>query len=87
MLEGGEEPKAVTEPRIIPIAQIDNSPHNPRHAFDDESLQSLAESISRFGVLQPILVRSVPECERYEIVAGEPVGQACGYSGYRRRPR
>jgi len=61
----------VAELRTIPVDQIDYSPHNPRRVFDDESLHALADSITRLGVLQPILVRWMTERERYEIVAGE----------------
>jgi ParB/RepB/Spo0J family partition protein len=61
----------VAELKLLPVELIDISPHNPRGVFDDESLHSLADSIARLGVLQPILVKSIPEQGRYEIVAGE----------------
>jgi ParB family chromosome partitioning protein len=49
---------------------IDPSPNQPRHAFDEDSLLALAGSIRTQGVLQPILVRPLPN-GRYELVAGE----------------
>lgn len=52
----------------LPVGLIDESPTNPRTHFDAGALAELAESIVRFGVLQPILVR--PRGERYELVAG-----------------
>ena len=56
----------------VPIEQIHPNPTQPRTSFDDEALKTLAESIARNGVLQPILVRRHPErASEYEIVAGE----------------
>jgi ParB/RepB/Spo0J family partition protein len=55
--------------RMIPLADIDPSPDNPRKAFDDEELGQLAASIAEQGLLQPIVVR--PKGDRFEIVAGE----------------
>ncbi len=61
--------------RMIPLAQITASPTNPRKRVEQETIESLAESIRQHGVLQPILVRQVgePSASRagYEIVAGE----------------
>jgi ParB family transcriptional regulator, chromosome partitioning protein len=57
--------------RSLPLDSIEASPHNPRRAFDEESLQSLAESIARLGLLQPILVLALPDADRYQIIAGE----------------
>jgi len=58
------------ELRPIPVEMIDPSPHQPRRAFDEESLVSLAGSIKARGVLQPVLVRPLPS-GRYELIAGE----------------
>ncbi|HEU5378581.1 MAG TPA: ParB/RepB/Spo0J family partition protein [Ktedonobacteraceae bacterium] len=55
----------------IPIDLIDVSPHNPRRLFDNDALETLAHSISRLGVLQPILVTKGSGGNRYEIIAGE----------------
>lgn len=54
----------------IDIHLIDRNPNQPRKTFDEESLKSMASSISMYGVLQPILlVKS--EGGRYLIIAGE----------------
>jgi ParB family chromosome partitioning protein len=58
------------ELRPIPVDMIDASPYQPRQAFDEESLLALAGSIRTQGVLQPVLVRPLPN-GRYELVAGE----------------
>ena len=41
----------------IKIGDIEPRRDQPRKDFDDESLQSLADSITVHGVLQPIIVR------------------------------
>lgn len=54
----------------IDINLIDRNPNQPRKTFDEESLRSMATSISMYGVLQPILlVKS--DGGRYLIIAGE----------------
>jgi len=59
-------------PRILPIAQLKPNPFQPRHTFDSEQLEDLANSIREKGILQPILVRPVPGVENeYQIIAGE----------------
>lgn len=64
-------PKDETEElRQLPVELISASPHQPRVAFDEDSLLGLADSIRTRGVLQPILVRPLPG-GRYELVAGE----------------
>lgn len=58
------------ELRQIPIDLIAPSPHQPRHAFDEQTLLALADSIRARGVLQPVLVRPLSD-GRYELIAGE----------------
>ena len=68
----GEQPTVGRPTRTLPIDQIVPGRFQPRHRFDDEQMQALAESIRENGILQPILVRpraSTPIT--YEIVAGE----------------
>ncbi|MDR1375348.1 MAG: ParB/RepB/Spo0J family partition protein [Holosporaceae bacterium] len=47
------------------------NPFQPRRIFDDESLNSLAKSIKRNGVFQPILVIRSGAGDDYQLVAGE----------------
>ncbi len=54
----------------IPAAEIERSPWQPRHAFDEEALRELAESIRRHGIIQPLICRRTP-AGRYELIAGE----------------
>jgi ParB family chromosome partitioning protein len=53
----------------IAVADIHPNPAQPRRHFSDESLQELAASLKRHGLIQPILVR--PHGGGYQIVAGE----------------
>ncbi len=52
----------------IPLELVRPNRHQPRTAFDAESLSELAASISRHGVLQPIVVSA--DGDGYELVAG-----------------
>lgn len=54
----------------LPIDRISPSPYQPRRTFSDASIDALAESIRRHGLLTPLLVRRV-SAEQYELVAGE----------------
>jgi ParB family transcriptional regulator, chromosome partitioning protein len=53
----------------IAVAQIHPNPDQPRRHFADEKLDELAASVSRYGVIQPIVVR--PHAGGFQIVAGE----------------
>ena len=54
----------------IELSRIAASPYQPRRSIDDASIQELAESIKRFGLLSPLLVRRCTAGE-YELIAGE----------------
>ena len=56
--------------REIPVELVRPNPRQPRRSFDEGALAELAESIRARGVLQPIVVRSLPG-GHYELVAGE----------------
>lgn len=56
----------------------------PRENFPEEAMTALSESISRDGILQPILVR--PHDGGYEIVAGERRWRAAVMAGLKRVP-
>jgi ParB family transcriptional regulator, chromosome partitioning protein len=58
--------------RRVPIEFLRPNPRNPRRNFSDDELDSLAASIRERGILQPILVRTIPsQMDAYEIIAGE----------------
>ena len=53
----------------LDINQIIPNKYQPRKVFDDNDLNSLAESIKTYGIINPILVRKKED--KYEIIAGE----------------
>lgn len=53
----------------ISINSVYPNPNQPRRYFDEAALEELAESISRYGVIQPITVRKADN--GYELIAGE----------------
>ena len=55
--------------RQLALNEIVSNPYQPRRQFDEEGLRELAESIRLYGILEPIIVRTVET--GYEIVAGE----------------
>lgn len=52
------------------IDKIEPNPNQPRKHFDEDRLQSLAESIAERGVIQPLLVSRV-KGNRFNLIAGE----------------
>lgn len=62
----------------LPLSSVEPDPEQPRKTFDDGELDELANSICRYGLLQPIVVREKEgEPNRYIIVAGERRWRAC----------
>ena len=55
--------------RKLAVSKILPSPYQPRKYFDGNAINSLAESILKYGVIQPITVRQTNG--GYELVAGE----------------
>ncbi|MDR2068198.1 MAG: ParB/RepB/Spo0J family partition protein [Holosporaceae bacterium] len=55
----------------ISPSRVQPNPFQPRQIFNEESLDSLAESIKRKGVLQPILVIKCGDNDGYQLIAGE----------------
>lgn len=64
----------------IKIGEIEPNREQPRKEFDSTALSELAESISRHGVLQPLLVRPIVS-GGYRIVAGERRWRAARMAG------
>lgn len=65
-----EEPMAESAYRTLPIHKIEPNADQPRHDFDEEELQNLAESIQVHGIIQPLTVRELKN-GYYQIIAGE----------------
>ena len=56
--------------RLLPIYKIEPNPDQPRQDFNEDELNSLAESIALHGVVQPLTVRETSS-GYYQIIAGE----------------
>ena len=68
----------------IAVEKIVPNPHQPRTVFKDEGLSALAESIRRYGILQPI---SLSETQNgYTIIAGERRFRAAKLAGLQEVP-
>lgn len=71
----GEEIGAIERARgqrKVPVEFLRPNARNPRKVFDDAELEDLAASVRERGILQPIIVRSIPGMiDAYEIIAGE----------------
>ena len=64
------ETKGSSSINEVEIDKIKPNPDQPRVDFDDETMQELAASIKKIGVIQPITLREL-EDGMYQIIAGE----------------
>lgn len=69
---------------FLPVENIIPNPEQPRKYFDPQALRELADSISRYGVLQPLTVRH--RWRKYELVAGERRLRAAKLAGLAKVP-
>ncbi|MBP5374837.1 MAG: ParB/RepB/Spo0J family partition protein [Bacteroidaceae bacterium] len=69
----------------VDINLIDRNPNQPRHEFDEEALQELADSITEIGIIQPITLRELDN-GRYQIIAGERRWRASQRAGLKSIP-
>ena len=73
--------------RKVPIEFLRPNPRNPRKDFNEGDLGYLIGSIRQRGVIQPILVRPLPDLpSAYEIVAGERRWRAAQVAGLHEVP-
>lgn len=75
--------------RDIPLSELDVSPLNTRKDLgagaEDSSLENLAESIARMGLLEPVTVRPATK-GRWELIAGQRRYLACKSLGWKTIP-
>ena len=62
--------KALINNSLIPIEKIQLPSQQPRRYFDSDKLEQLTQSVKEHGILEPLLVRLLPD-NKYELVAGE----------------
>ncbi|QUD86642.1 ParB/RepB/Spo0J family partition protein [Phenylobacterium montanum] len=73
--------------REVPIELLHRNPDQPRRDFVEADIEELAASIREKGVLQPILVRPMPDSAgEYQIVAGERRWRAAQKAGLYQMP-
>lgn len=77
-------PEEHSESHELDITQIQPNPKQPRTDIDEAAIAELADSISKVGLLQPIIVR--PYGEGYQIIAGERRWRAAKVAGLDRVP-
>lgn len=69
----------------IPVDHIRANPHQPRKEFKQDSLDELAGSIKKHGLIQPITVRYIGE-KRFELISGERRLRASKIAGFKEIP-
>lgn len=79
-----QESHSSTEVTELAIEMIAPNPDQPRTDLDEDSIAELADSVSKVGVLQPIIVR--PMGDSYQIIAGERRWRASRKAGLERVP-
>jgi ParB family chromosome partitioning protein len=79
LIPGAEEFPVQERVEYVPTDRLRPNRNQPRLSLSDEQLQELAASVRAHGVLQPIVVRPVPD--GYEIVAGERRWRAAVLAG------
>ena len=79
-LFGVEEPEEQAELQTLPIAKVEPRLEQPREIFDEQALQELADSITQYGLIQPITARKLPS-GYYQIIAGERRWRAARLAG------
>lgn len=75
-----EQPRKDEGVVTLRLSQIEPNRNQPRKVFDEEALQTLADSIEKHGLIQPLLVEPLGN-DRYRIIAGERRWRACRKAG------
>jgi len=70
----------------IELSKLIESRRNPRKAFDATAMRGLVESIKRYGVLTPLIVRAVGNDGKFEILAGARRSRASREAGLEKVP-
>jgi ParB family chromosome partitioning protein len=77
--------ESVTSVNRIPVDEIEANPKQPRHDFDQQSLQELASSVKRHDIIQPITVSKLPS-GKYRLISGERRLRAAKIAGLKDIP-
>ncbi|MBD5456264.1 MAG: ParB/RepB/Spo0J family partition protein [Lachnospiraceae bacterium] len=83
-LFGGGEPQG-EQVRKIPLSELHTFRGHPFRVLEDEKMQETVESVRKYGILVPGIVRPYPE-GGYEVVAGHRRWKACELAGLKEMP-
>lgn len=79
-----DDVKDVSRETLIKINEIEPNRNQPRKKFDEDSLQELADSIKKHGIIQPLILQK--KGKFYEIIAGERRWRAARLAGLKEVP-
>ena len=65
--------------KMVKITMVEPNRDQPRHKFDEDALNELADSIKQYGIISPIIVQD--RKDHYEIIAGERRWRAAKMAG------
>lgn len=85
LLKNCEITPAKDQVQEIAADEIRANRYQPRQNFDEAALEDLSESIRQYGILQPLIVRRLPE-KGYELIAGERRLRAARKAGLEKVP-
>ena len=69
---------------MVKITMVEPNRDQPRHKFDEDALNELADSIKQYGIISPIIVQD--RKDHYEIIAGERRWRAAKIAGLKEIP-
>lgn len=87
--EKSAAPQTTEGLKKLPVEHMVRGRYQPRTEFNEEQLQELADSISKQGIIQPIIVRSISvdsSKPKFEIIAGERRWRAAQLAGMHEVP-
>lgn len=84
-LFGTAEPAPGESIALVPISQFHPFRNHPFQVKDDAKMQETVESVKRYGILMPGIVRPYPG-DGYEVVAGHRRWRACELAGLDEMP-
>ena len=76
----------MNEIKDIPLEKIVEFPEHPYKVLDDENMAELVESIRKYGLLQPVLVRPLLNSDKYEMISGHRRKRAFEIAGIKTIP-
>ena len=76
--------KIVQADQMMKLSKIEPNREQPRKHFEEDALLELADSIKKFGIIQPLVVQK--KDDYYEIIAGERRWRAAKLAGLKEVP-